>query len=144
MLPCAGLTEVTTTRLAAGLRFAMGCMRGRGGAPCLACMKCYRKEALRGRPIPPNAESERELAAPVIRMLPSLKWCERHRGLRHPVLEAVSQDVAWAEAWYAPSLAYVPERLRGHLLAALGRKGVRPLEDDRALRAWDARNPLVA
>ena len=47
-IPCAGMTEVLTTKITAriGLKYSMGCMRGIGGDPCNNCLKCFRKRGL--------------------------------------------------------------------------------------------------
>lgn len=139
-MPCAGLTEVSTTLLANDSRYAMGCMRGVGGVPCGNCAKCYRKSALQGNPIPSCAESEKKLGNEVIPMLPSLLWAAKHHGLRHPVLDGIAKDIDWVDKWYPHSLRYVPEHLREFFLSQLDAHGIERLEEDSPIRDWISRN----
>jgi len=138
-VPCAGLTEVSTDLIARDFRYAMGCMRGSGGTPCGQCMKCYRKEALRGRPIPSCAESEKVLARDPIPVLGTLLWASRHRGLSHPALEGFDRDISWVDKWYPRAIEFVPEDLREYFLGRLAHYGIAPLEDATTLETWDAR-----
>ncbi len=135
-MPCAGLTEVSTTKLAEGFRYAMGCMRGVGGQPCNNCTKCYRKRALQGNPIPPCKESESKVTREIVPMLPSLLWAVREKGLRHPLLNNVRKDIDWVDKWYADSLRFVPESVRPYLLRQLEENGIGSLTNDSAIRAW--------
>lgn len=134
--PCAGLSEVLTTRIAQRNRFAMGCMRGIAGKPCNDCMKCYRKSALQGHAIPPCKESELKLSKDVIPMLPSLLWSVKAGTLSHPVLDPIDKDISWVDKWYGDSIRYVPEHLRRYFMAKLEEYGIEPLGDDSALKAW--------
>lgn len=135
-MPCAGLTEVSTTLLAQGARYAMGCMRGEGGVPCGNCAKCYRKGALQGRPIPSCAESEKKLGKEVIPMLPSMLWAVKHKGLRHPILDVLDKDIDWVDKWYSDSINLIPEHLRDYFLSQLRVHGIVTLDDDTAIRNW--------
>lgn len=137
-LPCAGLSEVSTVKIAGDLKYAMGCMRGRNGRPCQNCMKCYRKEALRGAPIPPCAESEIILSKPVIPLLGALLWANQNRGLGHPILNSISKDISWVDKWYRRSIEFIPTELREHFLKKLEEFGIPPLEDEAALHQWSA------
>lgn len=135
-MPCGGLTEVLTTKIAAGHRFAMGCMRGEGGEPCNNCAKCHRKRALQGTPIPSNAESEAKIGREVVPMLPSLLWAVENKGLRHDLLDGVRKDIAWVEKWYPGSVDLIPERLRPFFRGRLEAFGIEALVDDSSLVAW--------
>jgi hypothetical protein len=138
-MPCAGLTEVSTTRIAAGYRYAMGCMRGTGGKPCDACLKCFRKRALQGDPLPSNREVEKKLSGDVIPMLPSLLWARDNRGLKHRVLENVSRNISWVDQWYGDALRFIPEHLRDYFLARLAHYRIEPIDDTTDLKAWSSR-----
>jgi len=135
-MPCAGLTEVCTTRIAAGFRYAMGCMRGTGGKPCNACLKCFRKRALQGDPLPSNPEVDRKISCDVIPMLPSLLWARDNQGLLHPALEKLTRDIGWVEQWYDDSLRFVPIHLRDHFLDRLRDFGIERIGDTVALTEW--------
>ncbi|MGY0560317.1 DUF6395 domain-containing protein [Luteimonas sp. A277] len=134
--PCAGMSEVLTTRIAGKNRYAMGCMRGVDGRPCNNCMKCYRKNALQGHSIPPCRESEFKLSQEFIPMLPSLLWSVQAGTLSHPVLDRIDKDISWVDKWYEDSIRYIPEHLRPFFMAKLQEYGVQPMGDDSALRAW--------
>jgi hypothetical protein len=135
-MPCAGLTEVSTTRLAEGFQYAMGCMRGTGGQPCNNCAKCYRKRALQGNPIAPCVESEAKVSRELVPMLPSLLWAVRNKGLQHPLLDRLSKDIAWVDKWYPDSKRFIPDGLLPAILARLEDYDIETLEDDLAIREW--------
>jgi len=141
--PCAGLTEVWTDLLTRDRVFAMGCMRGSGGKPCLQCPKCYRKSALRGTPIAVSPAAEHALGREPIRMLGALLWARDHRGLRHPRLDDVDKDISWTDKWYPRSIEFVPEDLREYFLGRLAHYGIAPLENLTPLETWDARRQAV-
>ncbi|MFC0718033.1 DUF6395 domain-containing protein [Luteimonas padinae] len=134
--PCAGMSEVVTTRIAQENRFAMGCMRGTDGKPCNDCMKCYRKNALQGHAIPPCRESELKLSNDIIPMLPSLLWSVRTGTLSHPVLDRIDKNISWVDKWYEDSIRYVPDHLRPYFMAKLEDYGIEAMGDDSALKAW--------
>lgn len=136
-MPCSGLTEVATTRIVGDrYKYVMGCMRGRGGEPCLRCAKCYRKEALKGNPIPPCEESEVKIAKDLIPVLPALLWAAKYEGLRHPVLDGIRKDISWVDKWYGDSIKYVPVSLRSEFLARLSDFGIEAIVDDAPLVSW--------
>lgn len=134
--PCAGMSEVLTTRIAQKNVYAMGCMRGVAGKPCNDCMKCYRKNALQGHAIPPCRESELKLSKDIISMLPSLLWSVKAGTLSHPVLDRIDKDISWVDKWYDDSINYIPEHLRPHFMTKLEEYGIEALGDDAALKAW--------
>lgn len=135
-MPCAGLTEVSTTRLAQGSRFAMGCVRGQGGNPCGSCVKCYRKGALQGQKVVSNSLIEEQLRKPVIPMLPSLLWAVRHKGLHHPILDRIKKDIDWVDQWMVDAARYIPAHLQDEILARLRSHGIHSLRDDSPIRNW--------
>lgn len=135
-MPCAGLTEVSTTLIAGAHKYAMGCMRGERGLPCDNCAKCYRKRALQGTPIPVNAESESKINREVVPMLPSLLWAVKENGLQHPLLSSVSKDIDWVDKWYPDSEFLIPQPLREFVRQRLDSFGIQPLEDDSAILSW--------
>ncbi|HWL42925.1 MAG TPA: DUF6395 domain-containing protein [Ilumatobacter sp.] len=139
VMPCAGLTEVSTTEIARGARYAMGCVRGVGGEPCRNCAKCYRKSALGGSPIPINDEQQSRLEKDLIPMLPGLLWARDHHGLSHPILDAIEKDAAWAGGWYPPAIGYVPEPLRRRYLRRLRKLGITPMSNPGAVETWISR-----
>ena len=141
-MPCGGLTEVSTTKIARGFRYAMGCMRGVNGSPCLQCLKCYRKMAISGTPIPSNPETERALSKEWIPVLGSLLWARDHCGLVHPRLECVDKNYSWVDKWYSKSLELVPEQLHGFLVERISSFGIGELLDERALTEWSAYVPV--
>lgn len=137
--PVGGVSEVTTDRLARDVPHAMGCMRGEHGEPCNACIKCYRKRALRGTPIPTSPAVEKALARDPIRMLGGLLWARDHVGLSHPRIDGLVKDISWVDKWYPRSIEMIPEDLRPYFLERLAHYGIAPLEDATGLEAWDAR-----
>lgn len=137
-LPCAGLTEVSTTKIAAQYRYAMGCMRGQGGQPCLNCMKCYRKSAIQGEPIPSNSEVERIFEKDWIPVLGSFLWARDVHGLSHPILDSVERDYSWVDKWYSRSLELMPAHLHTYFLAQLEQFGIATLKDDSSLINWSS------
>lgn len=144
-VPCAGLTEVRTSELAASNPYAMGCLRGQAGEPCRACYKCFRKLALAGQPTPVDPETQGRLDRDLIPMLPSLLWAARHRGLEHPLLQAMTHDVEWTTRWYADSLQFVPEHLHARVRDRVARAGIETLDDDTPIRTWrSSRTPEPA
>jgi hypothetical protein len=140
--PCAGLSEVLTSRISAQHEFAMGCMRGENGRPCLNCLKCFRKSALRGEPIRTNSETDRKLSKLYVPMLAELLWAHRRYGPIHPRLALATQEVGWVEFWYPRSMEHMPEDLMGVLRANIERHSIRSLKDDSAIETWDSRVPI--
>ncbi|MEN1925989.1 DUF6395 domain-containing protein [Luteimonas sp. MJ293] len=141
-MPCSGLTEVSTTKIARGYKYAMGCMRGVNGSPCLQCLKCYRKMAISGAPISSNPETERALNKEWIPVLGSLLWARDHCGLVHPRLECVDKNYSWVDKWYSKSLELMPEQLRGYLAERISSFGIEELSDMGALTEWSAYVPV--
>jgi len=135
-MPCAGLTEVATTRITASAPYVMGCMRGVGGKPCGACAKCYRKSALNGFPLPVNPEQQKRLDQDIIPMLPGLLWARDHHGLRHPRIDSIERDVSWADKWYPKAIELLPEPLHRKFLKRLRKFGIDPMTDVHALETW--------
>jgi len=138
-MPCAGLTEVCTTKIAADYRYAMGCMRGQGGKPCLKCIKCYRKMALKRNPIETNRDVEALFSKDWIPVLGSLLWARDNCGLSHPVLDGLERDITWVDKWYADAIKFVPESSRDYFLRQLDFYGIEALADDAALQAWSSK-----
>lgn len=137
-LPCAGLTEVSTTKIAANYKFVMGCMRGIGGNPCLQCMKCYRKMALQGNPIKSNLESEKVLSRSWIPVLGSLLWARDHCGLQHPRLDGVVKRYDWVDKWFSDSIKFIPKNLHNHFFQELDKNNIVALDDKKILEEWSA------
>jgi len=137
-IPCAGLTEVSTTKIAMniGYKYSMGCMRGIGGKPCNNCLKCFRKRGLQGKPIDSNKEVELKLNAKYIPMLPSLLWAKENKGLSHPVLENVTRDISWVDKWYEDSLRYIPEYLHAYFIEKLKQHGIGKIVNVDPLVNW--------
>jgi hypothetical protein len=136
--PCSGLSEVSTTRIAGQARYAMGCMRGTNGTPCYNCMKCFRKEALKGNPIAPCKQADTILSRDPIPVLATLLWARDNKGLRHPRLDGIEKDISWIECWYPKSIELIPYELRAHFLERIAAYGIQHLEDEKSLRDWDA------
>lgn len=130
-VPCAGLTEVLTTKIAdqIGLKFSMGCMRGEKGEPCNNCLKCFRKRGLQGNPLPTNKEVEKKLDKEYLPMLPSLLWARDNRGLRHPRFNDLEMDISWVDHWYEKSLEYIPTYLHKYFLLKLKDFGIKKIEN---------------
>lgn len=137
--PCAGLTEVSTDKIARDYKYAMGCMRGSGGKPCLNCMKCYRKGAIRGDIIPSNPETEKVLAKDPIKAVCGLLWAVENHRLSHPMLDDLKKDISWVDKWYPESIEYIPADLRDSFRERLSAYGIAPMVDLGPIRAWDAR-----
>lgn len=138
-MPCAGLSEVSTTKIAADYKYAMGCMRGVGGEPCLKCVKCYRKMALKGNPIATNRDVEALFEKEWIPVLGSLLWARDNRGLKHPTLALPERDLTWVDKWYSDAIRFVPQHLRSYFFRMLEAYGIESLSDDTALRAWSSK-----
>jgi len=143
-MPCAGLTEVSTTKIARGYRYAMGCMRGTNGSCCLNCLKCYRKMAIAGTPIPSNPETERALAKDWIPVLGSLLWARDNCGLAHPRIDSIDRDYSWVDKWYPKSLDLVPEHLHDYLAQRIASFGIAPLVSASSLKQWSSYAPSAA
>ncbi len=139
-VPCAGLTEVSTTKISAngGYKYSMGCMRGKNGNSCDNCLKCFRKKGLQGTPIDSNKEVELKLNARYIPMLPSLLWAKENKGLRHQALENLNRDISWVDKWYDKSLEYIPKYLHNYFLQQLDKHGIKTIKDVIPLVNWTA------
>jgi hypothetical protein len=135
-MPCAGLTEVSTTKIAKNYNFAMGCMRGIGGNTCNKCIKCYRKRALQGIPLPSNSDVEKKLSSNLIPMLPSLLWARNHNGLSHPLLNSIDKNVDWVDQWYSQSLEFIPLDMQQTIKDGLLRHSINELKDATHLENW--------
>jgi hypothetical protein len=135
-MPCAGLTEVSTTKIAKGYRFAMGCMRGVGGHPCNNCMKCYRKSALQGTLISTNPEVEKRLSGNLIPMLPSLLWARDNNGLSHERLNCIKKNIDWVDKWYPKSQEFLPTDMHQALKDGLMRHGIDEMNNVRHIESW--------
>lgn len=138
-LPCAGLTEVVTTQIAKDFKYAMGCMRGVGGKPCMACMKCYRKMAIQGNCISSNPEADKILNKEWIPVLASLLWARDQHGLSHPVLNDINKDYSWVDKWFSDSIEFIPESLRDEFLTNLSHYGIDHLMNNESVYAWSSR-----
>ena len=138
-MPCAGLTEVSTTKIVGDSEYVMGCMRGELGQPCNNCAKCYRKGALNGSAVSRCDEAERKINKEYVPMLPSLLWAVEHQGLRHPKLDGIKKDIAWVESWYADSIKYVPASVRDFFSSKLEYYGIKPLDEVGALQSWESK-----
>jgi len=130
-IPCAGMTEVVTTKIAdrMGLKYSMGCMRGEKGEPCKNCLKCFRKRGLQGNPLPTNNEVEKKLDKEYIPMLPSLLWARDHKGLTHSKIDTIVLDTQWVDKWFEKSLEYIPEFLHEYFQLKLEELGIDTIED---------------
>lgn len=141
-MPCGGLTEVVTTKLAKHRKFAMGCMRGTGGKPCQNCMKCYRKGALQGKPIPTNKEVDKKLSGDLIPVLPSLLWARDTYGASHPSFDNIEKNIDWVDKWYPRSLELIPEDLHDFFKKRLSENGIKTMEDVHYLETWVSDNKV--
>ena len=137
-MPCSGLTEVSTTNIAKGYKYSMGCMRGLGGEPCLNCMKCFRKEALKCNLIPTNAEVDKKLSGNLLPILGTLLWAREHCGLSHPKIDNVKRDISWVDKWYPPSIEHIPEQYHAYFKQRLDKFGIQKLTDTDALEKWSS------
>lgn len=137
-MPCAGLSEVSTTKIAAGAPYAMGCMRGVKGEPCLKCMKCYRKMAIQGSPIETNSEAEKILSNEWIPVLGAFLWARDNCGLSNPRLNGISKDIDWVDKWYAASSFFIPVTIRDYFYASLDSFGIEVLSNDACLHTWSS------
>jgi hypothetical protein len=135
-IPCGGLTEVLTTKIASKYKYSMGCMRGKGGKPCNNCMKCFRKSALKGQVISSNKEVEKKLSVSIIPMLPSLLWARDNKGVSFPTIDNISKDISWVDKWYPRSLELIPEYLHNHLLERLDFFNIEHMKDTGPLEKW--------
>lgn len=138
-MPCAGLTEVSTTKIAGESAFVMGCMRGDLGSPCNNCAKCYRKNALSGHAVVSCKEAETKINKEFVSMLPSLLWAIENKGLEHPKLSNIKKDIGWVDKWYADSIKYVPEGLRDFFSQRLQNFGIDSLHKVSSLQTWESK-----
>ena len=135
--PCAGLTEVGTTIIAGNYKFSLGCMRGIDGRPCYTCLKCFRKEALRGVVLKTNPEVDKKLTnQKLIPMLPSLLYSKYHHGLSHPSFNNIKKNIDFVDKWYPRSLELMPEYLHETLKKSLLKFGINELKDPSYLEEW--------
>jgi hypothetical protein len=140
-IPCAGMTEVLTTKIAdkIGMIYSMGCMRGIGGKSCNNCLKCFRKRGLQGDPLPTNNEVEKKLDREYIPMLPSLLWARDMKGLRHPKFNDIQMDISWVDKWYRKSLEYIPKYLHDYFLNKLKELEIEILDDPSQLLSFSSK-----
>lgn len=140
-VPCAGMTEVLTTKIAdkIGMKYSMGCMRGSGGKPCNNCLKCFRKRGLNGNPLPTNKEVDKKLNGDYIPMLPSLLWARDNNGLSHPIFDNIVMDIYWVDKWYQKSLEYIPHYLHKFFLYKLDEFEIEVLEDPHGLLSFSSK-----
>lgn len=137
-LPCAGLTEVATTKIAQDFKYAMGCMRGTDGKPCLNCMKCYRKMAIQGNCIKSNPEVEKVLEKEWIPVLASLLWARDEKGLRHPILNSIEKNYSWVEKWFPDSMEFIPLHLQSMFEQKLAAYNIGHLSDKSLIYNWSS------
>lgn len=140
-IPCAGMTEVLTTKIAdkVGMKYSMGCMRGEGGVPCNNCLKCFRKRGLQGNPLPTNKEVEKKLDKEYIPMLPSLLWARDNKGLRHPKFNNIEMNANWVDKWYPKSLEYIPEYLHKFFMNKIKEFKIEEMEDVNGLLSFSSK-----
>lgn len=137
-MPCAGLTEVATTYIAKDFKYAMGCMRGESGKPCLKCMKCYRKMAIQGNCIASNPEAEKTLNKEWIPVLASLLWARDRHGLDHPSLNNIEKDYSWVDKWFEKSLEFIPQHLERDFLEKIKFFNIEKNDSDTDLLVWSS------
>lgn len=140
-IPCAGMTEVLTTKIAdkVGMKYSMGCMRGEGGEPCNDCLKCFRKRGLQGNPLPTNREVDKKLNKEYIPTLPSLLWARDNKGLSHPIIDGIVMDISWVDQWYPKSLEYIPDYLHKFFLNQLKEFDIDVMEDANGLLSFSSK-----
>ena len=140
-IPCAGMTEVLTTKITdkAGMKYSMGCMRGEGGVPCNNCLKCFRKRGLQGNPLPTNKEVDKKLNKEYIPTLPSLLWARDYKGLSHPIFDDIVMDISWVDKWYPKSLEYIPEYLHKFFLSKLEEFEIEKMDDPNGLLTFSSK-----
>lgn len=159
--PVMGVTEVGTSRITLGSPYghlAQSCVRGPLGAPCMACIKCFRKRLLDAGHTgtwPDDRELDELLShysvrqylatTPLKHPLGLAWWVARYPG-RHPVLRLLAQrlevdgddDLSFAERWYRPVIDHWPAEAAGPVAAALDERLERMSDEEaQRLEAWD-------
>ena len=137
-LPCAGLTEVATTKIAEDFEYAMGCMRGTNGKPCLNCMKCFRKMAIQGNCIKSNPEVERVLEKEWIPVLGTLLWARDEKGLTHSILDPIDKNYSWVDKWFSDSIEFIPLHLQDMFLEKISYYNIDHLDDNSLVYNWNS------
>ncbi|KQN95410.1 DUF6395 domain-containing protein [Arthrobacter sp. Leaf69] len=157
----AGLSEMCTSAIARQYKFgylAQPCIRGLVGAPCMSCIKCFRKsliEASMSGDWPAESEVSRMMAAKPIRNWLSgfpismevvlAASMSEYQG-NDPLLlalqdrvSAVTGDVSFLHSWYGPSIdPMVPERYRLVTSEAMAKYIPKmTAEQEEAFRAFD-------
>lgn len=159
--PVMGVSEVGTSRLAAEGPYAglaQSCVRGPLGAPCGACVKCFRKQVVTAAILDAwpdddvlrgllSAYSVRSYLAAVPLLQPAgLLWSLQRYPGRDPVLlalrarlEVAQPDVGFVVRWYPAARAHWPavpwvDEVTAVLDERLGRMST---ADEHALRTFD-------
>jgi hypothetical protein len=137
----AGLSEVATLKLVLQTpyrEFAQSCVRGKVGAPCLNCWKCFRKillhSALMGRRLP-NSELDRFFRIKEARRM-MLNTPIKHENVLtyitskfegdHVLMNALKRKVrgdiirtSWMEKWFVPAEVLIHPKYRNYVIDKL-------------------------
>lgn len=161
--PAAGLTEVGTLLLATGsplADLAQSCLLGAAGRPCLACVKCVRKElitaAVERRPVRPEIRDRLRSGDPAARDLDRppplyMQNSMEYAAARIPDLggtllgdlakrmAATVDSTSWNERYYPRALVdEVPARWRAEISARLDEQVEWMTVDDvKVVETWD-------
>ena len=160
-LPTAGLSAAATARLVARTprqESVCSCVRGEEGTPCMACPKCFRKEAIWARAKGGslrNSDIDAMLKARKIRLhlrqrpIPYTHdfayVCAHYRGanrlmfLLRGAVRGRSRDMAWMEKWYSPSAELLTRRYQADTVKKI-LHSLQPMSEaeTHSLRTWDA------
>ena len=72
-------------------------------------------------------------------MLPSLLWAKENKGLKHPILENLTNDISWVDKWYEHSLCFIPEFLHDYFLHKLEEFDVGKIVNIEPLINWNSK-----
>ncbi|MEZ0171833.1 DUF6395 domain-containing protein [Microvirga sp. TS319] len=155
-LPVAGLSEVTTSRIAIECVpewLPQSCVRGEAGRPCMRCFKCFRKTLLEaritGRKVPDGyfdivrksrEVSNRLLAQPIHHEDGLAYSLHGQWNYDDPIYQALKlkttpmydygKGLGFLERFYSPAYEYVPEIVREEFKSKLGRHVAAMTRDD--------------
>jgi hypothetical protein len=141
-LPTAGCSEVLTSRIADGGRFAglaISCPRAASdGTPCGTCFKCFRKLRLEDRSdLPEPDESVLHLLEKYpLKSATSVVYAAQKADYHHPAIDEYRDlDLSFLERYfdYAVEEMLTPE-LAEHVRGEFAALGIAPMTDDEELR----------
>jgi hypothetical protein len=141
--PCAGCSEVITTRIVQDgpyADWARSCLRGTlDGGRCGKCYKCYRKGLLTGRVVKWNREAEKMIGKNPPKMAGPLIYGMQKTGTDIEGMEyAKDYDVSWLAQHQPEILEELPPSVALATRAALKRLEVEEMTEDDLMKSQNA------